>query len=426
MKRGIIAITCFCFAAAIFFPALSHPAGFGIFTQGASPLGQADSVTAHTDSPSAVFFNPALITKLGGTHVETGTTLLIPKRDFRSDLTGKKFSTEHEVFFPPTFFLTHQFTEKMTAGFGVFSPFGLSTKWDDDWEGRYIATDSEIETIAFNPAIAVKLTPSISVAAGVNLLLLDATLEKKLNVAPLGLPDINQKFDGDGTGVGFNAGLTVDLGKDVSAGISYRSKIKVDIGGDVSHDSPALADPALSSLFPSTGADTNLTLPPIMTVGVSFRPTEKSVVEAGVRWEGWSTIDVLKFELDEPVAGATSLRLKKNWNDTYTFMIGGDYSLSENISIRAGYLYGTNPVPRNTFDPSIPDANTHFISFGTGLKLGKIRLDLAYAYQKLIDRDKNNSVDDIPDDGFLNPATSANGRYRSDLHIIGASISYSF
>ncbi|OOP56416.1 MAG: hypothetical protein AYP45_09210 [Candidatus Brocadia carolinensis] len=34
----------------------AYSSGFAIYTQGASALGQADSVIAHTDSPSAVFF----------------------------------------------------------------------------------------------------------------------------------------------------------------------------------------------------------------------------------------------------------------------------------------------------------------------------------------------------------------------------------
>ena len=42
----------------------AYGSGFAIYTQGASALGQADAVIAHTDDPSAIFFNPALINKL--------------------------------------------------------------------------------------------------------------------------------------------------------------------------------------------------------------------------------------------------------------------------------------------------------------------------------------------------------------------------
>ena len=55
-------------ALLIFFPVHEvHSSGFAIYTQGADSLGQGNSVTAHLQSPSAIFINPALINKLEGT-----------------------------------------------------------------------------------------------------------------------------------------------------------------------------------------------------------------------------------------------------------------------------------------------------------------------------------------------------------------------
>ena len=41
--------------------------GYGVFTQGASGLSQANAVVAHTTGPSSVYFNPALINDVPGT-----------------------------------------------------------------------------------------------------------------------------------------------------------------------------------------------------------------------------------------------------------------------------------------------------------------------------------------------------------------------
>ncbi len=62
MKKGIFILLVF--ACIIFFVSSGHKAygaGFTVNTQGATSLGQANSVIAHTDDPSSVFFNPALI-----------------------------------------------------------------------------------------------------------------------------------------------------------------------------------------------------------------------------------------------------------------------------------------------------------------------------------------------------------------------------
>ena len=112
------------------------------------------------------------------------------------------------------------------------APFGLSTEWGAGWEGRYITTRSELRTLNFNPVASFQLTPSTSFAAGPDFLLVDATLENKLNFSALGLPDGNQKFSGNGFGVGSNLGLSSELTQTIAFGVSYRSEIEVDINGD--------------------------------------------------------------------------------------------------------------------------------------------------------------------------------------------------
>src|SRR6266498_1293690 len=93
----------------------AHGSGFGIFTQSASSMGQGDAVVAHTDSPSTIFFNPALMNKLDGTQLELGTTLVIPHREFKSDLPGGDAKMKDEVFFPSTFYVTRKFNSKVSA-----------------------------------------------------------------------------------------------------------------------------------------------------------------------------------------------------------------------------------------------------------------------------------------------------------------------
>jgi long-chain fatty acid transport protein len=87
------------------------------------------AVVAHTDSPSTIFFNPAQMNKLDGTQLELGTTFLIARREFNSATSGNTSETKDDVFFPSTFYITHKFNEKVSAGLGVFNPFGLGTDW---------------------------------------------------------------------------------------------------------------------------------------------------------------------------------------------------------------------------------------------------------------------------------------------------------
>lgn len=404
----------------------AHGSGFAIFTQGASALGQADSVIAHTDSPSSVFFNPALINKLEGTHIESGTTLIFPSREFDSDISGETEETEDGIFYPSTVYVTHKFNEKISAGLGIFTPFGLATTWDDDWEGRYIATKSELKTFNINPVVSYQILPNVAFAAGVDVLFLDTTLEKKINLSGFGLSDANQEFEGDGNGIGYNFGIVYDVNEDISLGASYRSEIKINVDGDSDFDLPSNTPSPLRALFPDTDGTSDITLPQQVHAGVCYKGFKRLTLETVLRWEGWSSFDELEVDFDRPIAGSHESITEKDWQDTYSVNFGAKYQLTDRIALLGGYLYGGNPIPDKTFDPIVPDANTHLFTVGTSLKVKNFKIDLAYGYQLLEGRSKDNTLDDNASDGLVNTATSANGKYETDLHLVGISVSYNF
>lgn len=402
--------------------------GFAIYTQGASSLGQSAATIAHTEDASTIFFNPALINKLEGTQIQIGTTFIFPNREFTSDLTGKTFKEKTDFHYPSTLYVTHKLNEKISLGLGIFNPFGLGTDWPNDWEGRYITTKADMKTYNINPVISFQITPNLAIAGGIDVLYVDTTLEKKLNFSSFGLSDGNQKLKGDGTGYGFNLGILFDLNKDISIGASYRSKIKVDIDGTLNHELPPASAPfdaILKSTFPNTTGNVKINLPAQAHLGVYYKGFEPLTFEVALRWEGWSSYKELKLNLDQPVLGYTTLVTPKNWKDTYSFLFGAKYKISDSFSILAGYLYSGNPIPDDTFEPTIPDANTHLFTTGVSYKKKNFNFDIAYAYQKLQNRKKNNSIDDNPLDG-LNNQTAANGTYKSALHMIGISLTYKF
>ena len=402
-------------------PLPAYCSGFGIFTQGASALGQADAVIAHSNGPSTIFFNPALMNELPGTRIEIGTTLIFPSRDFKSATTGGTTSTEDTVYYPSSFYVSHAFNDKISAGLGVFNPFGLGTEWNGGWKGRYLATKSTITTFNINPVLSYKITPDLSFAAGLDVILLDASLENKVPiVTPIGqFPDANSKFKGDGTGVGYNLGIAYNAGHGLSLGISYRSEVDIDVKGNLNFNlpaTPAPIDSILAATFPGTGGKTTITLPRQLFAGVAYQPNDRLTIETGFRWEDWRSFKELKIELNQPVAGQSTITAAKNWHDTFAVNVGGKYRLNDTFTLLGGYLYGWNPVPDDTFEPSVPDANTHLFCIGGEANFDKIMLALSYAYQLQEERSKNNNVG----------AGIANGTYNSDIHLLGLSVGYRF
>lgn len=399
-------------------------AGFGVFTQSASALGQANAVVSHHDSPSALFFNPALINDLTGTQIEAGTTMVKPDREFESAATGQTVESENNPNFPSNFHLTHQFSDRLAAGVGAFFPFGLETEWPENWEGRYLATRSSLVTVNVRPAMAVRLAPWISVAAGIDYVYLDSELESKINLTGLtggvfgALPDASQKFSGDGDGWGVNVGILLKPTRDIAIGAFYRSEIEIDVDGDLDIDLPPLAEPAASAvaagLFDTVGS-TEITLPQQVMAGISYSGFQDLVLEVGLRWEDWKAFEDIVIELDTGVSSV----LKRGWESTLSFNAGGHYRLSERIALLAGYLYGEGAVPGDVLEPSVPDGDTHLFSLGTELTFGALRVDLGYGYQVIQDREKNNTVG-------ADLGGTANGEYRTTLHLVAASAVYRF
>lgn len=383
--------------------------GFGIFTQGASSLGQADAVVAHVDGPSAIFFNPALIGNLAGTQVEVGTTLIFPHREYREP-GGTISHTRDTVFTPSTFYMTHAFNSSVSAGLGVFNPFGLGTDWGGEWPGRYLATNSKIVSYNINPVVAYRVTPFLSVAVGLDIVLLDATLENRINTA---FGDVRQKFTGDGKGVGYNAGVFIDAGGGLTFGASYRSEVRIGIDGNADFSVPS---PALEGVFPDTGGKTSLILPQQVFAGIAYQSSERLVLETGMRWEDWSSFRHLRINFGQAVAGVSSVTYPRNWHSTFAVNAGGKYRVNDTLSVMAGYLYGWNPAPDSTFEPAIPDSDTHLFCLGGELRLNRVTLALGYAYQLQTERTKKTNL----------YGSLANGSYDSNLHLLAISLGYRF
>lgn len=430
----------YCFCLFFLIPTSVLGSGFGVFTQNASALGQANAVVAHPTGPSSLYFNPALLNDVPGRQIEIGTTGIYADRKISLDSGGSE-EAKANWNFPSTFYYTQQVNENISAGIGVFFPFGLSNEWSDDYEGRYAVTSGDVFTLNVNPVICVRLNDRISLGAGLNMLYLDATLKSKVNQTAAymiadaqsadllpdlsdPLDDIGQKFEGDGWGAGYNLGILFKATERISFGATYRSHVDVDVEGKVRFSG---VEPLLEQLFPPTGGEADIRLPAQATAGIAVRVIDPMIMEAGVRWEDWESTEELKIDFDTPVFGQSDEVIPRNWKSTWTFNLGGQYRFNEMFALNAGYLYGQNAVPGNTFEPLIPDTDAHLFTIGTELRYRAWTVSGAFGLEHHEDRKKRNEIGD--DLGALlagQPQGTANGEYRTDIYLLALSVGYLF
>ena len=129
----------------------------------------------------------------------------------------------------PAFYFATPINKETTFGFAVTSPYGLATKYDKAWAGRYQAIDSAITTVNFNPTISYKIDPKLSVGAGLQAQYMSATLTNMVDygsaLGAAGSDDRLAKINGTDWGYGYNFGVNYKFNDKTKFGVGYRSKI---------------------------------------------------------------------------------------------------------------------------------------------------------------------------------------------------------
>lgn len=402
-------------------------AGFALVQQGTAAMAQGNAFVAQADDASAIFYNPAGLSQLKRPQFYSGLFLNYPDREFND----AGFSqTNHRLYHAAAVYLTAPINGRVTLGIGFFSPFGLGTVWPPTWTGRYITTFSDLKTYNLNPVISVKPMENLSLAAGLDVLWSSVHLKRKVPVAvkQLQFPDGEADLQGDAAGFGYNLGVLYEPVAGVKLGVSYRSDITVTHHGHLATTLP-LNVPALLAPMSATIAGTaGFTFPPSVTFGISLSPLQSFALEFDTTWTGWSTYDRLQVNLSRPIIvnGVLTDKLvtPKNWQDAWAFRFGVNYQVSKNMKLRAGYIYDLTPVPDDTFDPQVPDANRHIFTVGGDLKYQRFTLGIAYNYILNESRIKNNVL--TSNGVAYPPAFQANGRYHSDVHSLGLSFAFQF
>src|SRR4029079_15730246 len=81
-------------------------------------------------------------------------------------------------------------------------------------------------------------------------------------------------------------------------------------------------------------------------------------------------------------AGTTIASLPQNWHDSWFLSVGGEYDLSQTVTLRTGFAYEQSPI-QNALERNIaiPDANRYWMSFGASWRaLENVTFDLAYSH----------------------------------------------
>src|SRR6266849_8924763 len=347
--------------------------GVSFTEQGAAASGKANAFTGEANDPSAIFYNPAGITQLPGTQFMIGTSIVKLDSTFRSSTSGE---SELQDQFPiiPHFFITHRFKqwdERLSIGLGVYTPFGIVVDWPDNWQGRFDTTNARLRVTVYNPTVAYQVTPGFSVAAGIRIVDGGAEFEQK---NPVGGESKVRVHDLEAHPIGWNVGLLYHLKEiSTSVGLQFRSELQAKFNGDADFSGPA------AGVFPNTQFHTSVKFPPQLILGVSTKAIPRWTINADIEWEGWRTVGSIPKSFDG-AASALNSRGLRLWKNSYVFRLGGEYAATDRLALRGGFFYDQTPIPKETFDPTIPNADLYALTTGAGYRWEATSVDVAYLF----------------------------------------------
>jgi long-chain fatty acid transport protein len=415
-------------AVGVSIPWSCFAAGFSIFEAGAKALGMGGAFTAQADDPSAIFFNAAGIADLQKTQLYLGVSTIFTGTSFAGVEPDPGYGTTGEtgtMVFPPfNAYITYQFQDGLTGGFGVFNAYGLGQHWDDEstFPGRHISHTVDLKTFYFNPTLAWRPYEKFALGGGVQAVYSTVNLERYIQQYDpngSGLLDVGTvKLEGNSSlDWGGNVGVLAGPFSGFTIGVAFRSQVEANVTGDatftqISSGSPQFDD-AVAAVFPANqGVETTVNLPWLLSMAGVYRFKEKWTVEVDFNYFGWSEFQSLEFRFDEPDLNTVR---PQNYDDVLSIRSGLQYALTEEWDLRGGYYWDPTPQPTEAMSPLLADTDRHGISLGFGYGLETWVIDVFGLALLTEDR----STEGLSLDGF-------NGDYGSFAFLAGVNVGYEF
>ena len=365
-------------------PAALATGGIQIEEQSAPATGMAGAQTAVANDPAAIFYNPAGLGFQRGFGLQLGGEVIVA----HTRVTPDDLELTHPSVIP-NFYVAQRFGRHVSIGVGGFANMGEHFNYPSGWRGRFEGFFVDITTYTFNPTVAIRLLPGLSIGVGLDVIPGAVELYRGIQ---FGGGEGSVHIGANDVAVGGNFGLLLELvPRHFRFGVAYRSRADLELSGHGAVSAP----PELRDL---TGgrqtARATLPLPHNFSIGVAGF-VGHLILSGDIKVSIWRDIDTLTVKLTNPAAPAgtapTEDSIVLNLHNTWALRFGAQYGfLDDLLRVRLGVGWDTTPVPRVTLGPLLPDTDRVVASGGLGLHWRWLDLDIAYMAVILIKETSSN------------------------------------
>ena len=313
---------------------------------------------------------------------------------------------------------------------GLYVPTSPNMAYDPEGPQRYSLVDSLVWQVYAGPSVAQRITPWLSVGAGLEYTFLRVDERLNVTIAPGGSDDASNDValdlhTWDPAKFSWNAGLMIqptpwlDIGASVQPAIHYVAPGTLDIKFSPDHpfsqfltDGDASDDAENGQTFSDDDVNLYVTTPWIVRGGVQVKPTNKLKIEGDFTWTHWSESKELRIELcteadckdggvslthgdgflQEDIPITEDIAIVTGFQDAVSVRLGGDYLVADWLRVSAGAHYETSAVPAARQGVAVVDGDKWGVAAGATAFVGKhLAFDVAVAEQFLSNRNITDS-----------------------------------
>lgn len=351
--------------------------GFGMKAKGMAGVGIAlpqDGLAAAT--------NPAGITEVGD-RLDVGLDFFMPRRSAEVVGAGTFSGDGQKNFMIPEFGYNKKLGWDMAAGIAVYGNGGMNTHYNNGVPpvfGPFTPVGVNLIQLFVAPTFAMKLNKSNSV--GVSLVYgyqqfgaTGLTAFGGFSTSPTNLTN-NGYANSDGWGL--RLGWTGQVTDNVTLGATYASKMSM-----------SKLD-KYKGLFAEQGA---FDIPENYGIGIAVKATPQLTVAADIQQINYSGVKSIAnpvsnlFVLGNPLGSNAGPGF--GWRDMTVFKLGLSYAYSKDLTLRAGYSTGRQPVPStetmfNILAPGVIEDHLTLGSTWTMANKSELTVGYMHGFQKTV------------------------------------------
>lgn len=349
---------------------MSH--GFGTKSKGMAGAGSAlpqDAMISATNVAGVVW--------LSEQRLDIGASLFTPSRDYTqhsmvsgipgrppipigSELTGTgSVESDRDLFLIPHFAYSHPLDEISALGVALYGNGGMNTTYRASdtlmGQGTYggaqlspsdASTGVDLIQVALNLNYSRKLSEEFSVGAG---LILAYQSFKAKGLASLG----NLAADGNPDNLSRNGRENV-LGWGVQLGALWQVNDRLSLAAAYQTQVDFERFEQYDDLFAENG---DLDAPALVNLGLAFKATSDLTLNFDIQHIWYSDVNALGNDMTRNIQlcmqGQTAHCLGGSqgvgfgWRDMTIYKIGAQWAMRPDLTLRAGYSYGEQPVPKD-------------------------------------------------------------------------------